>query len=406
MTNVYDTLLERGYIKQLTHEEEMKKILEKEKVTFYIGFDPTADSLHVGHFIAMMFMAHMQRAGHRPIALVGGGTAMIGDPSGKTDMRKMLSKEEIDHNISCIKSQLSKLIDFSDDKAILENNANWLLNLNYVDFIRDIGVHFSVNRMLTAECFKQRLEKGLSFLEFNYMLMQGYDFLVLNEKYGCTMQLGGDDQWSNIIAGMELIRRKESKASYGMTCTLLTNSEGKKMGKTENGALWLDADKTSPYDFYQYWRNVSDSDVEKCLSLLTFVPMDEVRRLGALKDAEINEAKKVLAFEVTKLIHGEEEAIKAQTAAEALFGGGVDMSNVPTVSIPAEMKSAGLMDILVYTKVLPSKAEARRLIEQGGLTINDKKIEDKNATLLEEDFKEGSVLIKKGKKKYYSLIIE
>ena len=406
MVNVYDTLLERGYIKQLTHEEEMIKILEKEKVTFYIGFDPTADSLHVGHFIAMMFMAHMQRAGHRPIALVGGGTAMIGDPSGKTDMRKMLSKEEIDHNISCIKSQLSKLIDFSDDKAILENNANWLLNLNYVDFIRDIGVHFSVNRMLTAECFKQRLEKGLSFLEFNYMLMQGYDFLVLNEKYGCTMQLGGDDQWSNIIAGMELIRRKESKASYGMTCTLLTNSEGKKMGKTENGALWLDADKTSPYDFYQYWRNVSDTDVEKCLSLLTFVPMDEVRRLSALKDAEINEAKKVLAFEVTKLIHGEEEAMKAQTAAEALFGGGVDMSNVPTVSIPEEMKNAGLMDILVYTKVLPSKAEARRLIEQGGLTLWDKKIEDKNATLLESDFKDGSVLIKKGKKKYYSLIIE
>jgi tyrosyl-tRNA synthetase len=405
MTNVYDTLLERGYIKQLTHEEEMKKILENEKVTFYIGFDPTADSLHVGHFIAMMFMAHMQRAGHRPIALVGGGTAMIGDPSGKTDMRKMLSKEEIEYNISCIKSQLSKLIDFSDDKAILENNANWLLNLNYVDFIRDIGAHFSVNRMLTAECFKQRLEKGLSFLEFNYMIMQGYDFLVLNKKYGCTMQLGGDDQWSNIIAGMELIRRKESKASYGMTCTLLTNSEGKKMGKTENGALWLDADKTSPYDFYQYWRNVSDSDVEKCLSLLTFVPMDEVRRLGALKDSEINEAKKVLAFEVTKLIHGEDEAMKAQTAAEALFGGGIDMSNVPTVSIPESMKNAGLMDILVYTKVLPSKAEARRLIEQGGLTINDKKIEDKNAMLADSDFKDGSVLIKKGKKKYYTLKI-
>lgn len=406
MANVYDTLLERGYIKQLTHEEEMKKILENEKVTFYIGFDPTADSLHIGHFIAMMFMAHMQRAGHRPIALVGGGTAMIGDPSGKTDMRKMLSKEEIDYNISCIKSQLSKLIDFTDDKAILENNANWLLNLNYVDFIRDIGVHFSVNRMLTAECFKQRLEKGLSFLEFNYMLMQGYDFLVLNEKYGCTMQLGGDDQWSNILAGMELIRRKEGKSSYGMTCTLLTNSEGKKMGKTENGALWLDADKTSPYDFYQYWRNVSDSDVERCLSLLTFVPMDEVRRLSALKDAEINEAKKVLAFEVTKLIHGEEEAVKAQTAAEALFGGGTNLSNVPTVSIPLDMKSALLMDILVYTKIVPSKAEARRLIEQGGLTINDKKIEDKNATLLEEDFKEGSVLIKRGKKKYYSLTIE
>ncbi|MBU3090778.1 tyrosine--tRNA ligase [Clostridium sp. CF011] len=406
MENVYDTLLERGYIKQLTHEDEMKKILGQEKVTFYIGYDPTADSLHIGHFITMMFMAHMQRAGHRPIALVGGGTTMIGDPSGKTDMRKMLSKEEIDHNISCIKSQLSKLIDFSDGKAILENNANWLLNLNYVDFIRDIGVHFSVNKMLAAECFKQRLEKGLSFFEFNYMLMQGYDFLMLNKKYGCTMELGGDDQWSNIIAGIELIRKKESKASYGMTCTLLTNSEGIKMGKTVNGALWLDADKTSPYDFYQYFRNIGDLDVEKCLSLLTFVPMDEVRRLSALKDEKINEAKKVLAFEVTKLIHGEEEAVKAQTAAEALFGGGTNMSSVPKVSIPCDMKNAGLMDILVYTKVVPSKAEARRLIEQGGLTINDKRIEDKNATLLEENFKDGCVLIKKGKKKYYSLTIE
>ncbi|MGH4050715.1 MAG: tyrosine--tRNA ligase [Clostridium sp.] len=406
MENVYDTLCERGYIKQLTHEDEIKKILAKEKVTFYIGFDPTADSLHIGHFIAMMFMAHMQRAGHRPIALVGGGTAMIGDPSGKTDMRKMLSKDEIDYNISCIKKQLSKLIDFKDDKAILENNANWLLNLNYVDFIRDIGVHFSVNRMLTAECFKQRLEKGLSFFEFNYMLMQGYDFLMLNKKYGCTMQLGGDDQWSNIIAGMELIRKKESKNAYGMTCALLTNSEGKKMGKTENGALWLDANKTPPYDFYQYWRNIADSDVEKCLSLLTFIPMDEVRRLGALKDEKINEAKKVLAYEVTKLIHGENEAIKAKTAAEALFGSGTNMSNVPLVSVPEAMKNAGFMDILVYTKVVPSKAEARRLIEQGGLTINDKKIEDKNSILLDSDFIDGSVLIKKGKKKYYSLIIE
>jgi len=406
MKNVYDLLRERGYIKQLTHEDEMKKILEKDKITFYIGFDPTGDSLHIGHFIAMMFMAHMQRAGHRPIALVGGGTAMIGDPSGKTDMRKMLTKEEIDHNITCIKSQLSKLIDFSDGKAILENNANWLLDLNYVDFIRDIGAHFSVNRMLAAECFKQRLEKGLSFLEFNYMLMQGYDFLVLNQKYGCSMQLGGDDQWSNIIAGMELIRKKESKASYGMTCTLLTNSDGKKMGKTENGALWLDADKTSPYDFYQYFRNVDDLDVEKCLCLLTFVPMDDIRRLSALKDEKINDAKKILAFEVTKLIHGEEEATKAQDAAEALFAGGTNMSNVPIISIPEGMKNAGLMDILVYTKVVPSKAEARRLIEQGGLTINDKKIEDKNATLIDNDFKEGSVLIKRGKKKYYSLIIE
>ena len=406
MENVYDTLLERGYLKQLTHEDEIKKILGKEKVTFYIGFDPTADSLHVGHFVTMMFMAHMQRAGHRPIALVGGGTAMIGDPSGKTDMRKMLSKEEIDHNISCIKTQLSRLIDFKDDKAILENNANWLLNLNYVEFIRDIGVHFTVNKMLAAECYKQRLEKGLSFLEFNYMLMQGYDFLMLNQKYGCTMELGGDDQWSNIIAGMELIRRKESKASYGMTCALLTNSEGKKMGKTENGALWLDANKTSPYDFYQYWRNIEDSVVEKCLALLTFVSMDEIRRLCALKGEEINEAKKVLAFEVTKLIHGEEEAMKAQSAAQALFGAGVDMSSVPTVSITQSMLGTGLMDILVYTKVLPSKAEARRLIEQGGLTINDKRIEDKNATLVDTDFKDGKVLIKKGKKKYYSLIIE
>ncbi|APC42116.1 tyrosine--tRNA ligase [Clostridium estertheticum] len=406
MENVYDTLLERGYLKQLTHEDDIKKILGKEKVTFYIGFDPTADSLHVGHFVTMMFMAHMQRAGHRPIALVGGGTAMIGDPSGKTDMRKMLSKEEIDHNISCIKTQLSRLIDFKDDKAILENNANWLLNLNYVEFIRDIGVHFTVNRMLAAECYKQRLEKGLSFLEFNYMLMQGYDFLMLNQKYGCTMQLGGDDQWSNIIAGMELIRKKESKASYGITCALLTNSEGKKMGKTENGALWLDADKTSPHDFYQYWRNVEDSVVEKCLSLLTFVPMDEIRRLCALEGEKINEAKKVLAFEVTKLIHGEEEAMKAQSAAQALFGAGADMSSVPTVSIPGSMLGAGLMDILVYTKVLPSKAEARRLIEQGGLTINDKRIEDKNETLVDTDFKDGKVLIKKGKKKYYSLIIE
>jgi len=341
--NVYDILKERGFLKQLTHEDEIKEILGKEKVTFYIGFDPTADSLHVGHFIAMMFMAHMQKAGHRPIALVGGGTAMIGDPSGRTDMRQMLTKEEIDKNISCIKGQLSRLIDFNDDKAILANNADWLLQLNYVDFIREIGVHFSVNRMLTAECFKQRLEKGLSFLEFNYMLMQGYDFLVLNQKYGCTMELGGDDQWSNILAGMELIRRKENKAAYGMTCTLLTNSEGKKMGKTASGAVWLDPEKTTPYDFYQYWRNIDDADVEKCLALLTFLPIEEVKRLGSLKDAAINEAKGVLAFEVTKLVHGEEEAEKAKKAAEALFGKGVDMSTVPTVTISEEMKNSSSM---------------------------------------------------------------
>lgn len=404
--NVYDVLKERGFLKQLTHEEEMKEILGKEKVTFYIGFDPTADSLHVGHFIAMMFMAHMQRAGHRPIALVGGGTAMIGDPSGRTDMRQMLSKEEIDHNISCIKKQLSRLIDFSDDKAILANNADWLLDLNYVDFIRDIGIHFSVNRMLTAECFKQRLEKGLSFLEFNYMLMQGYDFLVLNQKYGCTMELGGDDQWSNILAGMELIRRKESKPAYGMTCTLLTNSEGKKMGKTASGAVWLDAEKTTPYDFFQYWRNIDDADVEKCLALLTFLPMEEVRRLGALKDAAINEAKTVLAYEVTKLVHGEEEAEKSKKAAEALFGKGVDMSTVPTVSISQDMKNTNILDILVQTEIVPSKAEGRRLIQQGGLTINDDKISDVNALFNESFIVDGAALIKRGKKKFYKLTIE
>lgn len=404
--NVYDVLKERGFLKQLTHEEEMKEIFAKEKVTFYIGFDPTADSLHIGHFIAMMFMSHMQKAGHRPIALVGGGTAMIGDPSGRTDMRKMLTKEEIDHNISCIKVQLSRLIDFSDDKAILENNADWLLDLNYVDFIRDIGSHFSVNRMLTAECFKQRLEKGLSFLEFNYMLMQGYDFYVLNKKYDCTMELGGDDQWSNILAGMELIRRKEGKSAYGMTCSLLTNSEGNKMGKTANGAVWLDPNKTSPFEFYQYWRNIDDADVEKCLCLLTFVPMDEVRRLSALEGAEINEAKKVLAYEVTKLIHGEEEAEGAKKAAEALFSGGVDMSNVPTVEIAEDMKAALILDIIAQTGIVPSKKEGRRLIEQGGLTINDIKIEDVNETFNESYLeKDGYALIKRGKKKFYKLVI-
>lgn len=404
--NVYDVLKERGFLKQLTHEEEMKEILGKEKVTFYIGFDPTADSLHVGHFIAMMFMAHMQRAGHRPIALVGGGTAMIGDPSGRTDMRQMLSKEEIDYNISCIKKQLSRLIDFSDDKAILANNADWLLDLNYVEFIRDIGIHFSVNRMLTAECFKQRLEKGLSFLEFNYMLMQGYDFLVLNQKYGCTMELGGDDQWSNILAGMELIRRKESKPAYGMTCSLLTNSEGKKMGKTASGAVWLDAEKTTPYDFYQYWRNIDDADVEKCLALLTFLPMEEVTRLGGLRDSAINEAKAVLAYEVTKLVHGEEEAEKSKKAAEALFGKGVDMSTVPMVSISKDMINANILDILVQTEIVPSKAEGRRLIQQGGLTINEEKISDVNALFNESFLVDGSALVKRGKKKFYKLIVE
>jgi tyrosyl-tRNA synthetase len=406
MKNVYDTLLERGYIKQLTHEVEIKKLLMKEKVTFYIGFDPTADSLHVGHFLQMMVMAHMQRAGHRPIALIGGGTAVVGDPSGKSDMRKMLTMEEIEHNSNCFKVQMAKFIDFTDGKAIMANNADWLLKLNYVEFIREIGVHFSVNRMLTAECFKQRLEKGLSFLEFNYMLMQGYDFLELNRKYGCNLQLGGDDQWSNIIAGADLIRRKEAKPAFGMTFTLLTNSEGKKMGKTENGAIWLDKEKTSPYDFYQYWRNVNDADVEKCLSLLTFLPMDQVKRLGALKDEAINEAKKVLAFEVTKLIHGEEEANKARAAAEALFSSGKDMSDVPTVSITKDKINSPIIDILAETKMVVSKGEARRLIEQGGLSINGVRVTDISAILTEVDFAGGSVLVKRGKKNYNKIIIE
>lgn len=404
MDNVYDILQERGYIKQVTHEE-IKDILGKEKITFYIGFDPTADSLHVGHFIAMMFMAHMQRAGHRPIALVGGGTAVIGDPSGRTDMRKMLTREQIDHNVSCIKKQLSRLIDFSEGKAIMVDNGDWLLDLNYVEFIRDIGMHFSVNKMLTAECFKQRLEKGLSFLEFNYMLMQAYDFLELNKRYGCVMELGGDDQWSNMLAGADLIRRKESKQAYAMTCTLLTNSEGKKMGKTANGALWLDPNKTTPYEFYQYWRNVDDRDVEKCLSLLTFVPMDEVKRLGALEGSQINEAKKVLAFEVTKLIHGEEEAQKAKEAAEALFGAGGDMSNAPTIDVTMEDLDKTLLDILLMGEAIPSKKEGRRLIEQGGLLLGEEKVTDPNLKITVEDFKDGEILVKKGKKKYYRIVL-
>lgn len=400
MSNVLDELLDRGYIKQFTHEAETRELLEKEKITFYIGFDPTADSLHVGHFIALMFMAHMQRAGHRPIALLGGGTAMVGDPSGKTDMRKMLTKDQIQHNVDSIKKQMERFIDFSDDKAILVNNGDWLLNLNYVDFLRDVGTHFSVNRMLSAECFKQRLEKGLSFLEFNYMLMQGYDFYVLNQKYGCKMQLGGDDQWSNMIAGVELVRRKAQGEAFAMTCTLLTNSQGQKMGKTVGGALWLDAEKTSPFDFYQYWRNVDDADVEKCLALLTFLPMDEVRRLGSLEGVQINEAKKVLAYEVTKLVHGEEEAKKAQDAANALFSGGADMSNVPTVTVSRDVLGTSLLDVLANNKIVPSKSEGRRLIQQGGLSINGEKVAEVARALTEEDFKDGSALIKRGKKNY------
>lgn len=406
MASVYDTLLERGYIKQITHEEEIKELLEKEKITFYIGFDPTADSLHVGHFVQMMVMAHMQRAGHRPIALFGGGTGMIGDPTGKTDMRKMLSPEQIKHNVNCFKKQFERFIDFEDDKAIMVDNADWLLNLNYVEFLREIGVHFSVNKMLTAECFKQRLEKGLSFLEFNYMLMQGYDFLELNRKYGCVLEMGGDDQWSNILAGVDLIRRKESKPAFGMTFTLLTKSDGKKMGKTEGGAIWLDAEKTSPYDFYQYWRNIDDADVEKCLSLLTFLTMDEIKKLSQLEGSQINEAKKVLAYEVTKIVHGEDQAEKAKTAAEALFSGGQDMSAVPTVEIKKEELGCSIADLLVNTEILPSKSEVRRLIQQGGLTVNDEKITDVNTIITEEYFKDGSMMIRRGKKKYNRILIK
>ncbi|AFK85064.1 MULTISPECIES: tyrosine--tRNA ligase [Thermoanaerobacterium] len=403
--SVFDVLKERNFIQQMTHEDEIKELLEKEKVTFYIGFDPTADSLHVGHFLQLMVMAHMQRAGHRPIALIGGGTAMIGDPTGKTDMRKMLTKDEIDHNAEAFKRQMSRFIDFSDGKAILANNADWLLNLNYVEFLRDIGVHFSVNKMLTAECFKTRLERGLSFLEFNYMLMQAYDFLMLNKEYGCVLQMGGDDQWSNILAGVDLIRRKEGKQAYGMTFTLLTTSEGKKMGKTEKGAIWLDADKTPPYDFYQYWRNIDDSDVEKCLSLLTFLPMDEVRRLGSLKDKEINEAKKVLAYEVTKLVHGVDEAEKAKKAAEALFEGRGDLSNVPTSTITSDMLGSNLLDVLVKTGIIPSKSEGRRLITQGGLYVNDENVKDVNAVVTEDMFKEGYMILRRGKKSYNKIIL-
>ncbi|MCX7950365.1 MAG: tyrosine--tRNA ligase [Clostridiales bacterium] len=406
MMSAFDILKERGFIEQLTHEDEIKELLEKEKITFYIGFDPTADSLHVGHFIALMAMAHMQREGHRPIALIGGGTAMIGDPSGKTDMRKMLTKEDIQKNSEALKNQMQRFIDFSDNKAIMVNNADWLWNLNYIDFLRDVGVHFSVNRMLTAECFKLRMEKGLSFLEFNYMLMQGYDFLELNKRYGCVMELGGNDQWSNIIAGVDLIRRKEGKPAYGLTFKLLTNSEGKKMGKTEKGALWLDAEKTSPFEFYQYWRNVNDADVEKCLALLTFLPMDEVRRLGSLKDKEINEAKKILAFEVTKLVHGEEEALKAEQAAKALFESGGDLSNAPSSEISTELLGQKVLDVLIEAKVIPSKSEGRRLIQQGGLYINNEKITDMDFVIDESLFKDGEMLVRKGKKTFHRIIIK
>jgi tyrosyl-tRNA synthetase len=405
--NVIDTLQERGYLKQLSHEQEIKELLEKEKITFYIGFDPTADSLHVGHFIALMVMAHMQRAGHRPIILLGGGTGMIGDPSGKNEMRKMLTPEFINHNVECFKKQVGRFIDLSDGKAIIENNAEWLLDLNYVKFLREIGVHFSVNRMLAAECYKNRLasENGLSFFEMNYMIMQAYDFYMLHKKYNCVMELGGDDQWSNMIAGVELIRRKDHQPAYCMTNTLLTNSAGQKMGKTVGGAVWLSAEKTSPYDFYQYWRNIDDADVEKCLALLTFLPMEEVRRLGSLQGSAINDAKVTLAYEVTKLVHGEEEAKKAKEAAEAVFGGGTNKENVPSIDITEASLGTHLLDVLQQNGVIASKSEGRRLIQQGGLTLDEKKVTDFDL-LVTNDLFDGKqeLLLRKGKKKYYRLV--
>lgn len=401
MANVFDTLKERGFIAQCTNEAELRELFDKERVTFYIGFDPTADSLHAGHFIALMAMAHMQRAGHRPICLVGGGTGTVGDPTGRTDMRKMLTDEDIEHNCECFKKQIARFIDFSDGKAIMVNNGDWLRKLNYIDLLRDVGACFTVNRMLAAECYKQRWEKGLTFLEFNYMVMQAYDFLELNRRYGCKLEMGGDDQWSNIIAGVELNRRKNNVAVYGLTNKLLTKSDGKKMGKTAGGALWLDAEKTSPYEFYQYWRNVDDADVEKCLSLLTFLPMEEVHRLSSLEGSAINEAKTVLAYEVTKIVHGEEEANKAKKAAEALFGGAGNTQDMPTVAVETGKK---LLDVLTAGKVFASKSEGRRLIQQNGLSLNDAKVTDVDYILQESDFKDGEAIVKKGKKKYFKLV--
>lgn len=406
--SAYDILLERGFIEQTTHENELKELLKKEKVTFYIGFDPTADSLHVGHFVTVMAMAHMQQAGHRPVVLIGGGTAMVGDPTGKTDMRQMMTKEVISHNVNCFKTQLQKFISFENDAALMVNNADWLLNLNYIDFLREIGVHFSVNRMLTFECFKQRLEKGLSFLEFNYMLMQSYDFLELYRQHKCKLQLGGNDQWSNILGGVELVRKLHGDTAFGMTFSLLTTSEGKKMGKTEKGALWLDANKTTPYEFYQYWRNVDDTDVKKCLALLTFLPMEEVEALGSLQGAAINQAKERLAFEVTKIVHGEEEAFKADTAAKALFVGGQTGGSIPTTNLQTSAFDSGIQLIMLLEKIklVPSRSEARRLITQGGIKLEGNVITDINYEVQLSDFKDNTLMIQKGKKVFHRICLE
>ena len=398
---IYDELVQRGLIAQVTDEDEIRKMINEGKATFYIGFDPTADSLHVGHFMALCLMKRLQMAGNKPIALLGGGTGMIGDPSGKSDMRKMLTKEDIEHNIECFRKQMSRFIDFSDDKAIMVNNADWLMNLNYIDVLREVGACFSVNRMLTFECYKQRMERGLTFLEFNYMIMQSYDFYKLFQDYGCNMQFGGDDQWANMLGGTELIRKKLGKDAHAMTITLLLNSEGKKMGKTEKGAVWLDPEKTSPFEFFQYWRNVADADVMKCIRMLTFLPLEEIEKMDAWQGSELNKAKEILAYELTKLVHGDEEADKALEAAKNLFGGKGNTENMPTTKVELTDGKIGILDLLVATKLAPSKREARNLIAGKGIAVDDVVIEDPTAQIAIES----EVIIRKGKKVFHKATV-
>ena len=406
---LYDELVARGLIAQVTDEEEIKDLINNGKATFYIGFDPTADSLHVGHFMALCLMKRLQMAGNKPIALIGGGTAMIGDPSGRTDMRQMMTPETIQHNCDCFKKQMSRFIDFSEGKALMVNNADWLIDLNYIDVLREVGAHFSVNRMLTAECYKQRMEKGLSFLEFNYMIMQSYDFYTLYQKYGCNMEFGGDDQWSNMLGGTELIRRKLGKDAYAMTINLLLNSEGKKMGKTQSGAVWLDPEKTSPFDFFQYWRNVADSDVLKCIRMLTFLPLEEIDAMESWEGSQLNQAKEILAFELTKLVHGEEEAAKAREASHALFAGGGDSAHMPTVELSSADFADGDMDILsllVKTELAPSRSDARRAVEQGGVSVADEKVTDIRTAYNADSFGADGLVVKRGKKKFVKVLVK
>ena len=406
---VWEELKARGLIAQVTDEDEIKEMVNNGKATFYIGFDPTADSLHVGHFMALCLMKRLQMAGNKPIALIGGGTAMIGDPSGRTDMRQMMTPETIQHNCDCFKKQMSRFIDFSEGKALMVNNADWLMDLNYIDVLREVGAHFSVNRMLTAECYKQRMEKGLSFLEFNYMIMQSYDFYTLYQKYGCNMEFGGDDQWSNMLGGTELIRRKLGKDAYAMTINLLLNSEGKKMGKTQSGAVWLDPEKTSPFDFFQYWRNVADSDVLKCIRMLTFLPLEEIDAMESWEGAQLNQAKEILAFELTKLVHGEEEANKAREASHALFAGGGDSAHMPTVELSSADFADGDMDILsllVKTELAPSRSDARRAVEQGGVSVADEKVTDIRTAYNADSFGADGLVVKRGKKKFVKVIVK